>query len=93
MGHRPIFDMALFFGEGTNAEIVKNVSSVYYVKVKYHLFQEGKADISAWPHRGDEDWQLSKDSADAATVEWIVKESVKKQNQDCNRASLIIDSF
>ena len=41
---------------------------LYYIKVKYLTFIGGESDISAWPHRGDEEWQLSKDSADAATV-------------------------
>ncbi len=36
----------------------------------------------------DEDWQLSKDSADAATAEVSRKREFKNQNQNCNRDSL-----
>ena len=48
--------------------------------------------ISAWPYEGDEDGSNRKIRRMLSRLKWIVIESVKKRNQDRNRASLIINS-
>ena len=55
-------------------------------------FREGwnRSGYSARPQEGDEVWQLSKDSADAATayIQVSRKREKKKRNQNRNRDSL-----
>ena len=47
--------------------------------------RRGGETVSAGPHGGDEDWQLSKDSADAATAPVSRQGGRKKRNRNRNR--------